>query len=166
MIGPIAVDGCEWNREPGRGATRWGWGMGLGYISRAGAAVSVDGSSCCRDGLIVSWSSSQLSLLSLSSSSSPCWDCRRQWCGAPSSGCCCARRLSGPSAPASQRTSTGSISGPRCRSWSSRRICRRRPMSVYHDSLFRVGCGGEMSSSLSSRSTIIPVLSSKETLPP
>lgn len=24
LIGPIAVDGCEWNREPSRAATRWG----------------------------------------------------------------------------------------------------------------------------------------------
>lgn len=139
------------------------WSRGI-YRGGAAALVGIDGS-CRRDGLIVLWSS-QLSL-SPSSSPSPCWVCRRQWCEAPSPGCCCARRLSGPSAPASRRTSTGSISGPRCRSWSSRRIYRRFPMSVYNDSLFRAGCCGvEMSSSLSSPIHDHPCLNIKRNSPP
>lgn len=42
LIGPIAVDGCEWNREPSRAATRWGWGMESGYISGGRRGVGRD----------------------------------------------------------------------------------------------------------------------------
>lgn len=54
LIGPIAVDGCEWNREPSRACDAMGMGNGVGVYIGGGAAVSggMDGL-VRRDGLIV-----------------------------------------------------------------------------------------------------------------